>query len=440
MWAAGEVTFHAPIRIGAPIERVSTVADVTAKTGSSGEMVFVTVRHAIRCDAVLAIEERQDLVYRGEGAAAAPPPADAPLADATRTVTPDPVALFRYSALTFNGHRIHYDRGYAQDVEGYPGLVVHGPYAATLLMDHFLRETPGARVKRFAFARGGPVRHRPLLAQPHADGARRRGLDGRRGRPAGHDRHHRNGRMIVRDVVICEPLRTPVGRFGGAFKTLSAQELGAVVVRGLLDRTGLPPGEVEDVLFAQCYPTMDAPALGRVVALNAGLPIEVGGLQIDRRCGSGLQAVIYAAMQVATGGSDLVLAGGAESMSNAPFYSTALRWGATGDGMKFDDALARGRVTAGGANYPVPGGMLETAENLRRDYAVPREEQDAFAAESHRRAVAAQDSGVFAEEIVPVTVKTRKEAALVALDEHPRRGVTAESARVAETDPRREGQ
>ena len=233
--------------------------------------------------------------------------------------------------------------------------------------------------------------------------------------------------MTVRDVVICEPLRTPVGRFGGVFKTLSAQELGAIVVRGLLDRTGLPPGEVEDVLFAQCYPTMDAPALGRVVALNAGLPIEVGGLQIDRRCGSGLQAVIYAAMQVATGGSDLVLAGGAESMSNAPFYSTALRWGATGDGMKFDDALARGRITAGGANYPVPGGMLETAENLRRDYALPREEQDAFAAESHRRAVAAQDSGMFAEEIVPVTVKTRKEEVRIELDEHPRRGVTVES-------------
>jgi acetyl-CoA C-acetyltransferase len=233
--------------------------------------------------------------------------------------------------------------------------------------------------------------------------------------------------MSLRDVVICEPLRTPVGRFGGVFKTLSAQELGAIVVRGLLDRTGLPPGQVEDVLFAQCYPSMDAPALGRVVALNAGLPIEVGGLQIDRRCGSGLQAVIYAAMQVATGGSDLVLAGGAESMSNAPFYSTALRWGATGDGMKFDDALARGRITAGGVHYPVPGGMLETAENLRSDYAVPRAEQDAFAAESHRRAVAAQDSGVFAEEIVPVTVKTRKEETLVDTDEHPRRGVTAES-------------
>ncbi|KKC24389.1 acetyl-CoA acetyltransferase [Sphingomonas sp. SRS2] len=231
----------------------------------------------------------------------------------------------------------------------------------------------------------------------------------------------------MRETVICEPLRTPVGRFGGVFKTLHAHELGAAVVRGLIERTGLPPAEVEDIIFAQCYPTMDAPALGRVVGLDAGLPIEAGGIQIDRRCGSGLQALIYGVMQVATGGSDLVLTGGAESMSNAPFYSTKMRWGVSGPAMSFDDALARGRVTAGGCNFPVPGGMIETAENLRRDYGIPRAEQDAFSAESHRRAVAAQDSGVFAEEIVPVEVKGKKETVTVALDEHPRRGVTAES-------------
>jgi acetyl-CoA C-acetyltransferase len=231
----------------------------------------------------------------------------------------------------------------------------------------------------------------------------------------------------LRDVVICEPLRTPVGRFGGVFKSLHAHELGAAVVRGLLARTGLPADQVEDVLFAQCYPSMDAPALGRVVALDAGLPVETGGLQIDRRCGSGLQALIYGVMQVATGGSELVLAGGAESMSNAPFYSTRLRWGANGPAMAFDDALARGRVTAGGRNFPVPGGMIETAENLRQEYGVPREQQDAFAAESHRRAIAAQDAGTFAEEIVPIEVNSKKETVTVDTDEHPRRGVTAES-------------
>jgi acetyl-CoA C-acetyltransferase len=233
--------------------------------------------------------------------------------------------------------------------------------------------------------------------------------------------------MKLREVVICEPLRTPVGRFGGMFKSLHAHELGAAVVRGLIAKTGLPGDQVDDVLFAQCYPSMDAPALGRVVALDAGLPIEVGGLQIDRRCGSGLQALIYAVMQVATGGSDLVLAGGAESMTNASFYSTKFRWGVPGSGMNFDDSLQRGRVSAGGCNFPVPGGMIETAENLRRDYSVPREEQDEFAAESHRRAVAAQDSGVFAEEIVPIEVKSKKETLVIDTDEHPRRGVTAES-------------
>jgi len=233
--------------------------------------------------------------------------------------------------------------------------------------------------------------------------------------------------MALREVVICEPLRTPVGRFGGVFKALHAHELGAAVVRGLLARTGLPADQVEDVLFAQCYPSMDAPALGRVVGLDAGLPVTAGGVQIDRRCGAGLQALIYAVMQVATGGSDLVLAGGAESMSNALFYSTKLRWGVPPSGMTFEDGLMRGRVTAGGCNFPVPGGMIETAENLRRDYAVPREEQDALAAESHRRAVAAQDAGIFAEEIVPIEVKSKKETITIDTDEHPRRGITAEA-------------
>lgn len=166
----------------------------------------------------------------------------------------------------------------------------------------------------------------------------------------------------MRDVVICEPLRTGVGRYGGQYRSVTAHELGASVVRTLLERTQLPVECVDDVIFAQCYPSMDAPALGRVVALDAGIPVEVGGYQIDRRCGSGLQAVINATMQVATGASDLVLAGGAESMSNAPFYSTTHRWGVVGDVMQFHDSLARGRVTAGGRNFPVPGGMLETAE------------------------------------------------------------------------------
>jgi len=203
----------------------------------------------------------------------------------------------------------------------------------------------------------------------------------------------------MRDAVICEPLRTPVGGFGGALRKVPAHELAATVVRALITRTGLDPAVVDDVLLGHCYPTMEAPAIGRVVALDAGLPVTATGLQIDRRCGSGLQAVLYAALQVQSGAAEVVLAGGAESMSNAPFYSTAMRWGVRGGpGVLLNDALARGRVTAGGANFPVPGGMIETAENLRREYGISRAEQDEWAVRSHQKAAAA----TFTDEIVPV--------------------------------------
>jgi acetyl-CoA C-acetyltransferase len=238
----------------------------------------------------------------------------------------------------------------------------------------------------------------------------------------------------MRDAVICEPLRTPVGGFGGALREVPAHELAATVIRALMERTGLPPSAVDDVLLGNCYPTMDAPAIGRVAALDAGLPVTASGLQIDRRCGSGLQAVLYAAMQVQTGASEVVLAGGAESMSNAAFYSTAMRWGAkAGPGVVLHDALARGRVTAGGANFPVPGGMLETAENLRREYSISRAEQDEFAVRSHHRAAAATEAGVFSEEIVPVTVRSRRGDVVVDRDEHIRPGATVE--RLAELRP-----
>ncbi len=233
--------------------------------------------------------------------------------------------------------------------------------------------------------------------------------------------------MTFDDIVICEPLRTPVGRFGGVFRTLHAHQLGATVVSALMERTGLPGEAVDDVLFAQCYPSMDAPALGRVVALDAGLPVETTGLQIDRRCGSGLQAVIYGVLQVACGASDLVIAGGAESMSNAPIYSTQYRWGIRTPAMVLDDGLTRGRVTAGGINHPVPGGMIETAENVRRDHGVSREAQDRLALISHQRAHAAADEGRFAEETVPVTVRDRRSETVVTDDEHIRPETTLES-------------
>jgi acetyl-CoA C-acetyltransferase len=230
------------------------------------------------------------------------------------------------------------------------------------------------------------------------------------------------------DVVVCEPLRTPVGRYGGQFKDVPAADLGARVVSELLARTKVDPGRVDDVIFGQCYPNGEAPAIGRVVALDAGMPVTVPGQQLDRRCGSGLQAVLDAAMRVQTGIAELVIAGGVESMSRAEYYTESMRWGAKGAPAVLHDRLARGRVTAGGRNYPVPGGMLETAENLRRKYDISRLEQDELAVSSHQRAVAAIDSGKFAEEIVPVEVPVRKgDPQVVDRDEHPRAGTTIES-------------
>jgi len=229
------------------------------------------------------------------------------------------------------------------------------------------------------------------------------------------------------EAVICAPVRTPVGAFGGGLRDVSAAELATTVVRALMERTGLPGSAVEDVILGHCYPTMEAPAIGRVVALDAGLPVTATGLQIDRRCGSGLQAVLYAAMQVQTGVSSLVLAGGADSMSNAPFYSTGMRWGVRpGPGVLLQDSLSRGRVTAGGLNFPVPGGMVETAENMRREYSISRTEQDELAASSQQRAATAVQTGRFDEEIVPVLVRGRKGDVVVDRDEHVRPDTTVE--------------
>ncbi|BDB62940.1 MULTISPECIES: acetyl-CoA C-acetyltransferase [Rhodococcus] len=230
------------------------------------------------------------------------------------------------------------------------------------------------------------------------------------------------------DVVICEPLRTPVGRFGGVLKDIAPEDLAATLIRELVARTGIAGSDIDDVFLGQASPNGEAPALGRVAALNAGLGVDVPGLQVDRRCGSGLQAIVQAVMQVQTGASDLILAGGAESMSQAEFYATGMRWGVKGEAVALSDRLARARVTAGGRDFPVPGGMIETAENLRAEFSISREDQDALAVQSHQRAVAAQKNGVFAQEIVPVTVPQRKGDPLVVdTDEHPRADTSMET-------------
>jgi 3-methylfumaryl-CoA hydratase len=168
MWAGGRLTFSHPIRVGEKITRRSTIASVEAKHGRSGALVFVTVRHEISNALGLAIAEEHDIVYRDNpeprAALASSAPAPAPTAamapideQFSREVVPDPVLLFRYSALTFNGHRIHYDRSYVTEVEGYPGLIVHGPLIATLLVDLLRCEMPGATLKRFEFKAASPL-------------------------------------------------------------------------------------------------------------------------------------------------------------------------------------------------------------------------------------------------------------------------------------------
>jgi acetyl-CoA C-acetyltransferase len=232
----------------------------------------------------------------------------------------------------------------------------------------------------------------------------------------------------AQDIVICDPLRTPVGRMGGVLATLTAADLASVALRALVARADLSEGDVDDVILGNGYANGEAPAIGRVAALDAGLGVGVPGLQIDRRCGSGLQAVLYAAGQIATGAARVVVAGGAESMSNVEHYALGLRTGMRQGSVTLVDRLDRARETAGGSAYPVEGGMIETAENLRSEYRISRDDQDELALRSHQRAVAAHDTGRFSSEIVAVTIPGKRGApdVLVDRDEHPRADITIE--------------
>ncbi|MBI4336234.1 MAG: acetyl-CoA C-acetyltransferase [Chloroflexi bacterium] len=234
----------------------------------------------------------------------------------------------------------------------------------------------------------------------------------------------------MREVAIVSPVRTPVGSFGGSLRDIPAQDLGALVIKEVLHRTKLDPARVDDVVLGHGYPNGETPALGRLCALKAGLPIEVPGYQLDRRCASGLQAILNAAMLVQTGNADVVIAGGVESMSNAEHYVTGMRWGARMGSMTLHDRLWRARVTLSPDERfgPIPGGMIETAENLAKQYEIPREEQDAYALRSHQCAVAATKEGKFAEQIVPVPVPQRKgPPVLFSQDEGPRSDTSLEA-------------
>jgi acetyl-CoA C-acetyltransferase len=236
-------------------------------------------------------------------------------------------------------------------------------------------------------------------------------------------------RPQLRRAAIVAPIRTAVGKFGGSLSSLTAGELGAVVLKALIERTKIDPARVDDVVFAQGYGNGEAPCIAHWSWLLADLPLEVPGYQLDRRCGSGLQAIANAAMMVQTGMSDVVVAGGVESMSNVEHYSTDIRKGVRAGNLTLHDRLTRGRVMSQPiSRFGVISGMIETAENLARDYAISREACDAYAARSHQRAAAAWDKGLFADELVPVSVPQKKgEALIFDHDEGYRADATAES-------------
>lgn len=203
----------------------------------------------------------------------------------------------------------------------------------------------------------------------------------------------------------------------------------AATIQAVLDRTGLPPERIDEVIIAQSYGNAEAPCMGRYAVLEANLPVEVPGYQVDRRCGSGLQAIVNAAMMVESGYADVVLAGGVESMSNIEYYTTDMRWGKRLGSVTFHDRIQRGRERSQPEwRFGVIAGMVETAENLAKEYGISRAEADAFAMRSHQRAHEAWEAGKFDAEIVPITSRDRKGASqTIFRDEGIRPETTVES-------------
>lgn len=233
----------------------------------------------------------------------------------------------------------------------------------------------------------------------------------------------------MKRAAIVRPLRTPIGAFGGGLRGVPVEELGATVAREVIKRTGLDPARLDDVVFSQSYANGEAPCTGRWVALQAGFPIDVPGMQLDRRCGGGLQSIVTAAMMVQTGAADVVMAGGVESMSNVEYYTTDMRWGSRSGTVKLHDRLDRGRERSQPEHrFGKISGMIETAENLAKDHNITREQADAFAVRSQQRAAAAWASGKFDDEVVPVAVPQRKgDPVMVTRDEGIRPDTTLQS-------------
>jgi len=220
----------------------------------------------------------------------------------------------------------------------------------------------------------------------------------------------------MRDVLIVAGARTPIGDFGGSLRTVTAGNLAVVAIKEAIKRAGIEAAEIDDVILGCCVQSSEEPNVGRTAALMAGLPDNVTGMTIQRQCASGLQAIISGCQQIQTGDSEIVLAGGTESMSTAPFLLKQARWGMRLQHGQITDALWETLTD------PIHGILMgETAERLADKYGISREEQDIIAFRSHQNALNAINKGYFAAEIVPVPVPQRKgDPVIVDRDEHPR--------------------
>ena len=226
----------------------------------------------------------------------------------------------------------------------------------------------------------------------------------------------------MKNVVIVSGVRLPVGSYGGSLKTVSAIDMGALVVAEAVKRAGIQPPDVDEVVIGQVGEVAENGFVARAISLKAGMPKETTAFSVNRQCGSGLQSIVEAVMEIQTGQADVVVAGGAENISQLPYYVKDARWGARMGHKTFEDGVIDILT------WPLDGNHNGvTAENVARKYHVSREEQDAFALESHRRACQAIKEGKFKDEILPVELKDRKgNVTVFDTDEGPRDGQTME--------------
>ena len=234
--------------------------------------------------------------------------------------------------------------------------------------------------------------------------------------------------MELRDVVIVDACRTAVGKFGGTLKPVKAHELATTVIKGILDRTGLDPASVSEVIMGQCRQSSDESNVARVAALEAGIPDSVPAYTVMRACASAMTAMQNGAYSIMAGVSDIVIAGGTESMSNGIHYLSNARWGVGTGNVNLVDALTEAQLTSQPQDVYGSFSMGATAENIAQTLGISREDQDAFSLDSQRKAIAAVDSGRFRDEIVPVVVPQgkKKDPIVFVDDEFPNRTTNEE--------------